>query len=391
MPSLLRANLQHDAATPESAAPTVMIAAISGRALAACARRAGYVPLVADLFADLDTRVMSDAWVRAPGSLARGLSRSALPTALDQLAAGRAPEGLVWGNGFEDRPTLLEMLGRRYTLLGNSSDVVLSIKDPLWFADLCGRAGVPHPHVLRGPPPRDMDQGGTWLEKRTGGVGGGHVTVARSRRIRSKRYLQQCVVGRPVSALFLADGQRGKVLGFSEQWKDPTPLRPFRYGGAVRPAAVAPALCAAMADAVTRLVPHTGLVGLNSADFMVRVDGFDLLEINPRPGATLDVYTDRDGELFRMHVEACRGHLPAAPPVFLGAAAAATVYAGRNARLPAAFAWPDWAADRQPSESAVTAGAPLCTVLAAADDAETARNLVVARRHAILMQTGGNA
>ena len=36
---------------------TVLIAAISGRALAASARRGGYVPLVADFFGDADTLV----------------------------------------------------------------------------------------------------------------------------------------------------------------------------------------------------------------------------------------------------------------------------------------------------------------------------------------------
>ncbi len=55
-------------------APAVLIAATSGRALAASARRAGYRPLVADFFGDHDTiaRRRDDACTFA-GSFARGI------------------------------------------------------------------------------------------------------------------------------------------------------------------------------------------------------------------------------------------------------------------------------------------------------------------------------
>jgi len=41
-----------------------------------------------------------------------------------------------------------------------------------------------------------------------------------------------------------------------------------------------------------------------------------------------------------------------------------------------AFAWPDWTADRQSAGTAVKAGSPVCTVLAAAATANDARALV---------------
>ncbi len=64
--------------TADPNAPAVLIAALSGRALAACARRGGYRPLVADLFGDLDTRELAEACERVPGSLARGFAHDAL-------------------------------------------------------------------------------------------------------------------------------------------------------------------------------------------------------------------------------------------------------------------------------------------------------------------------
>ncbi len=175
------------------------------------------------------------------------------------------------------------------------------------------------------------------------------------------------------------------MLGFSAQWSAPLPRRPFRYGGAVRPARVAREQREAMRGAVLRLVPALGLRGLNSADFLLREDGFDLLEINPRPGATLDIHPDERGQLFRQHVAACAGTLPdetAAEPA--GAAGAAVVYAPHPLRVPAGFAWPDWSADRQMPDSVVPRHAPLCTVRAEAADAETARALLDERTRTIL-------
>ncbi len=363
---------------PDRAA--VLVTAISARALADAARRAGFVPLVADLFGDLDTRAIATRLIRLPGSFARGLRRGPLLEALDRLAEGIAPEGVVYGAGFEDRPSLLHNIARRYRLIGNTAETVARLTDPISFAALCRQTGVPHPRTQRERPAR-----GGWLEKRTGGAGGMHVRTPSRRRGSARHYYQREVEGRPVSALFLADGNRARLLGFSEQWTDPTAGHPFRYGGAVQPAVLLDEQRRAVADVVSRLVAASGLVGLCSADFMLRTAGFDLLEINPRPGATLDIY--RDPLLFGWHVESCRGQLPEETPTF-PPAAAAVVYARGALRLPDGFVWPEWTADRQPPGDVVAAGAPLCTVLGEAETAAEAREIVLQRGAAILASAG---
>jgi len=70
---------------PEQAA--VLIAAVSGRALAASARRAGFVPLVADCFADDDTLALAHTHVRLRWGAARGIDAGELLEALERLAA----------------------------------------------------------------------------------------------------------------------------------------------------------------------------------------------------------------------------------------------------------------------------------------------------------------
>jgi uncharacterized protein len=364
--------------------PAVLIAAVSGRALAAAARRAGFAPLVADLFQDLDTQQIAAESVRVAGSLARGLGRKSLLDALDRLANGRNAEGVVYGSGFEDRPGLLAAVARRHRLIGTPPEAAARVKDPFAFAALCRQAGIPHPETRRSGGARDE-----WLKKRIGGAGGAHVRPALRQRLPGRRsYYQRRASGRAVSALFLANGERALVLGFSEQWSDPAPQRPFRFGGAVRPALVPGMQSRQMARAVERLAFSSGVVGLCSADFLVRPDGFDLLEINPRPGATLDIFQSSEPSLFRLHIDACRAQLPRDAPSFDGAAAAAVVYARTTICLPAGFVWPDWTADRQPSGTAVPAGAPLCTVLAQADMAPLARGLVAKRIAELLTMAG---
>jgi predicted ATP-grasp superfamily ATP-dependent carboligase len=359
----------------------VLIAAISGRALAASARRGGYVPLVADFFGDEDTRALAERHVRLDTSIARGMVADELFAALETLASAQRPAGTVCGTGFEDRPELLARVSERWGLLGNSAETVARVKDPLAFAALCSECEIPHPQTSLRPPadPR------SWLAKRRGGAGGTHITfVSDSKHNGGVDYFQRRVDGTPVSALLLADGRRGMVLGFSAQWSAPSPPHRFRYGGAVRPAVLTPKLAEAVTGAVERLIAAVPLVGLNSVDFLIDGDTFWLLEINPRPGATLDIFEPADHSLFALHVDAIRGSLPERVPVLSGAAASATVYAPNDIASMPAIDWPEWAADRQNAGTSVSAGEPVCTVLAQANEPAAAKALAEQRVTAML-------
>jgi predicted ATP-grasp superfamily ATP-dependent carboligase len=361
----------------------VLIAAASGRALAASARRGGYVPLVADYFGDEDTLALAASHARIAHGLARGMGADRLMAALGKLAQGRQPIGVVCGTGFEDRPHLLARIAERWRLLGNSPQTVATVKDPHAFASLCRDCDIPHPQTRMSPP---HDSAG-WLAKRAGGAGGGHIATRIARRPGAGTYFQRAARGVPVSGLFLADGRAATMVGFSTQWSAPAAGRPFRYGGAVRPAELAPDMAVALTQAVGRLMQSIPLVGLNSADFLVEGDEFRLLEINPRPGATLDVFEPPEESLFALHVAACEGEVSTAPPRLDGACAAAIVYAEHDIASFPPLRWPDWTADRPQAGATVGAGEPLCTVKAAGSTAAAARSLVNERRAMILAWT----
>ena len=358
----------------------VLTAAISGRALAASARRAGFAPLVADCFGDEDTREVAQAYVRVGLDAARGLNPDELLDALERLAQAHPPLGIVYGTGFEDRPQLLARIARQWRLLGNAPDTIAQLKDPASFAALCRDCGIPHPPTRTDRPKETAG----WVAKRAGGAGGSHVRTPSERSGRSKIYYQREVTGRSVSALVLGNGQSAIVLGFSAQWTAPAQRRPFRYGGAVRPADLFPKMTADLTDAVHRLAATVPLFGLNSFDFTIDGEAFCLLEINPRPGATLDIFEPARNSLFGLHVAACEGALPARAPELPDAAAACIVYADREIGSVPAMEWPAWAADRQSAGTYVKAADPFCTVLARGSTAGEAQKIVRERAAAIL-------
>lgn len=366
-------------------APAIVIAALSGRALAAAARRAGYRVLVADLFRDLDTQRLASRSVQLAGDLNSGMSGEALDAAFKTLLAREATQPIGWsyGSGLEDRPGLITRLGKQIPVLGNGAAQVEAVKDPSKFFALLDGLSIPHPAVSFVPPGEPKG----WLMKRGAASGGTHIRgIGAGERPAAGCYFQKHTEGRPVSALFLANGQQALTLGFSEQWASPAGRRtPFRFGGAVQPATLSDQLLEALSEAVQKVAAAAGLKGLNSADFLVREGDFDLLEINPRPGASLDIHDlNREAPLFELHRRAVEGGLPATWRHPARAAACSVVYARRKIAVPAAFRWPRWSADRSPPLTKIGRGEPVCTILAQAKSATDARQKVLDRGMSIL-------
>lgn len=355
---------------PRADAPPLLIAAISGRALAQSARRGGYRATVLDCFADRDTRAAAAACraVAREGSL--HLDRRTL---LDAAAALAPAAPLVYGSGFEARPRLLARLAAGRELLGNAPAVVRALKDPRRFFPLLDTLVLPHPEVRHDPPPAPEG----WLVKHGGGAGGTHIQPAGSRRTRPGDYFQRLETGCPMSALFLADGRRALVLGFNQQWTSAArPGLPHLYGGAVGRVPVPAALGARIQDRLNALVAETGLVGLNGLDFLLDGERGSVLELNPRPTATMELYDpDYEGGLLRLHIEACHGTLPSAARTG-PARAQSIVHVREEWRVEPGFSFPSWCSDIPNPGTSIRPGDPLCTVHAEAGQPVEAMRLV---------------
>ena len=357
---------------------SLLIAAISARALAQSARRAGFVPLAADFFADADMQEAAYACHKLRGELKRGFRKETLLRALTELAK-RAPSpvaGFVYGAGFEDRPALLSEIAKRWPVLGNAAATVERTKEPEGFFAALDRLGVAHPATVIAPPAK----GAGWLAKKIGGAGGSHIAPSRLGKGVPGVYYQERIEGRAVSALFVGNGKDARVLGFSEQWTAPSGKKLWRYGGAVRPANLPAKIARQMTSAVRRVATCFELKGLGSADFMVTDEKAYLLEVNPRPGATLDIFDAGACPLLRLHVEAISDDkLPPGPLKFRGAMASAIVYAMRGGAVPPGMAWAGWTADRPKPSEWIDKNRPICTVLARSSTKAQAKRLVEER------------
>lgn len=375
MPTMPPATLP--AERPDPPEPDIIVVALSARSLAAAARRAGRRPAAIDLFGDQDTRSLAACCVRLPSHGLR-LDANTLLEALARPDLRGLP--LVYGAGFEDDPALLARIAEDQPVLGNAADVVARIKNPFAFAATLDDLGIPHPAVARWLDGRPDGH----LLKRSGGSGGGHIAPATTTDAPQGFYFQRRLEGHAVSVLFLANGQRAIIVGLSRQWSSPTVKAPYRYGGAAGPLRAPHRLGGALPEMMSRIAAAFGLVGLNSADLLLNADGFHLLEVNPRPGASLDVF-DRAPmpPLLGLHLDACAGRLPDRLPVLPNCRAAEVVYAADAVLIDDGARWPAWTADRPTAPARIAAGEPVCTVLADGAGIRAARRRVRQRRQRV--------
>ena len=258
---------------------------------------------VVDLFADRDTHACARSAARVrPGP--QGFDREALCAAIERVGARDRIAGVVAGSGFEQDPTLLDALPAGAELLGNAAEIVRTVKEPAIFFGALSRLGIPYPETRSSPA---GDSRG-WLRKRIGGSGGMHVLpLGADGQCPPGYFLQRAVAGRVHSVVFAANGRRAAIVGYNAIWQEPGR---FTYRGAIADRSLPARVRTDLAEVVPELTAAFGLRGLCGADFIVDDDErWTLLEINPRPTASFELH-ERDGGLFTVHVDACRGRLP---------------------------------------------------------------------------------
>lgn len=362
----------------------ILIVAIAGRMLAASARRGGHDVAVLDLFHDLDTRRIAPCSYKVPGhdrGLAR-FSRHDLLNAASCMAPVDAYPEVVYGAGFEDDTGLLTELARDRRLYGNDVATIQSLKDPRRFFLLLEKCAIRHPDVslIR---PDDMTG---WLAKKIGGSGGAHVIAGdRIGNDVANRYYQRFIEGKNYSVSFLANRERALIVGFNEPWSIALGDWPYCYLGAINHVFMPRAMAERIQRDLDVLVQEVGLVGLNGMDFIVHGDDYFVIEVNPRPPGTLELYDDDYPQgLFHWHLRASDGILPERLFDRTAIRSHAVVYTMQSLKLDRNVQWPEWCSDIPEPDSMFAPRMPVCMVHADGDNHETVRALVHARREIIL-------
>ncbi len=376
----------------------LVILGASARAAAGSARRAGFTPWSADLFADVDLQRLGTA-VRV----------SDYPQGLIRAVATAPRADWLYTGGLENHPELVDRIAARRRLLGNRGAILRAVRDPVTLAETFGRAGIAAPEVVRDAAPLPRD--GTWLRKpldSCGGVGiepyGPHSTEEPEQACGERGWCyQRRIRGRSISAVFVAAAGGAVLLGITRQlignrWQAP---HPFQYAGSLGPLR----LEAAMWDRIGRIgrvaAECFGLAGLFGVDLIEADAAAWPVEINPRFPASVEIL-ERAGavEAVGLHVAACRGGLlpdEVAMPIE-GCHGKLIVYAGHDFVVGEAFAafadrpmraepWPVMT-DVPAVGTAIARGHPVATVHAqAATPAQVER--VLRRRAAEVAREAG--
>lgn len=365
------------------------VAALSARVLAEMAALEGFEVVALDLFGDRDTRRAAQGWYGLGEPAALRIDRERLLAALDELAAADSVQGWLPGGGFEGRPDLLEEGAQRLPLIGNDADTVRRVRDPQGFFAALEAEGIAYPPTSRCWP----DDPSGWLLKDAAGSGGWHIRQAErlaSRTLPATAYLQRERAGTPMSATFVANGREAVVLGCNEQLVRPLGDWPFLYSGVIGPVPVTEPVRAEIERAVRALVARFRLRGLGSLDFLLDGARVEVLELNPRPPASLTLYPRAGpGGPIAAHLAGCAGGaLPAVerrPEVLHGNE---IVFARVPLRLGDAMcAWlaaePDLH-DLPCAGQACAAGEPVCSVGAEGASPGAVREQLAQRRDAVL-------
>jgi uncharacterized protein len=320
----------------------ILIVAYSARMLAELALRAGHEVTAVDHFGDVDLR-------RACPSVSVRGGMAELVAVAERIPAER----VLYGAGLENRPDLVARLAAGRELLGCPPEVLRRVRDPAQLA----ASGLPYPRTFVG---RTPPVGGRWLRKPLRSGGGRGVREWRGGAVGDGVVVQERIEGLPCSAAADADG----LLGVSEQLLGRFGARGYTWCGNVVPPRLPElerrALRAAAEAICTRVAAVFGVRGLFGVDMVWDGDRAWVVEVNPRPTASIEVIAS---DAFSLHLAGCAGRLPAAaPPAPATAAGKAVVFATEDVTMPDTTTWD--ACDVPHPGERIAAHHPICTLVA---------------------------
>ena len=329
----------------------VLIVGASGRAAAASAIRAGFQPVVNDLFADDDTH-----------RLAKSYRCHDYPAGFILLAKSLPRMPWFYTGGLENHPDVVDAISEHHDPLGNPGSVLRQVRDP-WYLQQLGDQFAPVEQPASQAPTLPC------VRKPLGGSGGSGIRFAEAtdRCDEPGYYYQQFISGESFSAIFQATADNVVSLGVTRQLIGTPWLhgKPFQYAGNIsQPWQLEP-----LGSWPATLAERTGLRGIFGIDFCGEPSR--VLEVNPRYPASLEVLelATRTSLLFRT-----------TPPYQTRCVVGKAVYyAPVDIRIPRTGPWSDeflhtfdpWRvtdyADIPHEDTLVSQGEPILTLLAEAD------------------------
>ncbi len=277
----------------------ITLVGASVRAAAQSARRAFFMPVAADLYADVDL------CETCPATRVEDY-----PRGLEGVLRGPQAGGWMYTGALENYPDLIDHWSAIRPLYGNCGEVLRRVRDPLQVAQCLRRAGICCPNVAATS--ADLPRDGSWLRKplrSAGGVCIERLTNAAADRVQQPVYFQSHVEGGPCSAVYVAARGEAVLLGVTRQLLKENS---FRYRGSIGPMPLDSPREEQFAAIGNALAAEFAVVGLFGVDAVINTHEVWPVEVNPRYTASVEVL-ERSLNLpaLALHVAACReGSLP---------------------------------------------------------------------------------
>jgi methenyltetrahydromethanopterin cyclohydrolase len=244
-----------------------LIIATSGRMLAQYTKQKGFDVVVIDCFADVDTFFYAKKVIRVDS-----LSIENIKIALNELSNFEIA-GVIYGSGFENQIESLYFLESCFEILGNLPTVFERVQNKRAFFAALDFLEIPYPETHFNLPIESKK----WLSKPLNGQGGVGINSQKA-----EIYWQQFCDGKSGSVLF----SNTEIIGFNTQWTHGD----FLFAGISNHSDLSNSQKQQLQFWVQKLVSHFNLRGLNSLDFIHTKNEIFVLEINPRPSASMQLY-----------------------------------------------------------------------------------------------------
>ncbi|MBC8876640.1 MAG: ATP-grasp domain-containing protein [Planctomycetes bacterium] len=318
----------------------LLILGASVRAAAQSAIRAGFQPVGADMFGDVD--------------LAECCTSHRIdnyPRGLETLVKTLPECPWMYTGALENRADLVDRIARVRELHGNWGDVLRRVRNPFLVRQALTQDGLRCPETARRLPRLHE---GLWLRKPFESSGGERISLIRESVAGddaveaepcdgdSRFYFQRFIAGDPCSAIFVGAGGRALLVGATRQiigaaWTGATG---FQYTGSLGPLVLPERIETEFERIGGCLAKRFGLVGIFGVDAILAGNAVLPVEVNPRYTASVEILERLAGiETIAMHVHACRdGTLPrSSKRQGSGFCGKAIIYADRTLTVPGRF------------------------------------------------------
>lgn len=291
-------------------------------------------------------------------------------------------DGLLYDSALEANTDLLDAMPID-EIIGNASNTLKLCKTTPSMVSKLRELNIPIPEVCA---TLSYHETGAWLRKdlnSTGGFGVSHFHNEDS--LPANSYLQRKLDGLNFSLTFIANENDILPLGFNTTWsRNLSNSIPFAYAGAINTVDITEAQKTIAIQYAEILTSEFKLIGLNSIDYMLSDDCVYVLEINPRVPATFELYENKNGDLIRHHIEACKTKI-IKPMKRVGLLRAhAIVYSPKTIIIPTSFSWPLWTADRPHKGEVIGQHHPLCSIFAGGQNEAQIKNMIRARESILI-------